>query len=64
MKCPDTVKWGWETEAHKQRLMGDGRLMLLSVSMVNVILNLLYSAVFAVNTWITPKCLKSKQLLK
>jgi hypothetical protein len=32
--------------------------------MVNVILNLLCSALFAVNTWITLKCLKSKQLIK
>jgi hypothetical protein len=37
-------------------------LMLLSVSMVNVILNLLCSALFAVNTWIARKCFKRKAL--
>jgi len=35
-------------------------LMLLSVSMVNVILNLLCSALFAVMTWITLKGSESK----
>jgi len=39
-------------------------LILFSVSMVNVILYLLCSVLFAVNPWITPKCLKSKQLMK
>src|SRR5579862_881559 len=38
-------------------------VMLLSLSMVNVILDLLFSALFAVITWITPNCLKGKAIL-
>jgi hypothetical protein len=32
--------------------------------MVNVILNLLGSALFAVITWITPNCLKGKAIVQ
>jgi hypothetical protein len=39
-------------------------VMLLSLSMVNVILNLLGSALFAVITWITPNCLKGKAIVQ
>jgi len=40
-------------------------VMLFSESIVNVMVNLLFcSALFAVITWITPKCLKGKAFLK